>query len=59
MAMVFSPKAARSMQARSDLPTSLLIDKEGCEIGVIAGPAAWDGADGEGAIAALLGRAHG
>ncbi len=41
------------------LPTSLIIDKEGCEIGVIAGPAAWDGADGEGAIAALLGRAPG
>jgi thiol-disulfide isomerase/thioredoxin len=41
------------------LPTSLIIDKEGCEIGVIAGPAAWDGADGERAIAALLGRARG
>ena len=38
------------------LPTSLLIDKEGCEIGVMAGPAAWDSPDGEAAISALLGR---
>jgi thiol-disulfide isomerase/thioredoxin len=41
------------------LPTSLLIDKDGCEIGVMAGPAAWDGADGEKAIAALIGRGQG
>ena len=26
------------------LPTSLLIDKDGCEIGVIAGPANWGSA---------------
>ncbi|HXW19352.1 MAG TPA: TlpA disulfide reductase family protein [Roseiarcus sp.] len=41
------------------LPTSLLIDKDGCEIGVMAGPAAWDGAEGEKAIAALIGRGEG
>ena len=38
------------------LPTSLLIDKDGCEIGVIAGPASWDSEDAEAAISALLGR---
>jgi thiol-disulfide isomerase/thioredoxin len=27
------------------LPTTFLIGREGCEIGVIAGPAKWDGAD--------------
>ncbi len=38
------------------LPTSVLIDKEGCEVGVMAGPAAWDSKDAEAAVAALLGR---
>jgi thiol-disulfide isomerase/thioredoxin len=28
------------------LPTSLLLDKKGCELGVIQGPAEWDSADG-------------
>jgi hypothetical protein len=27
------------------LPTSFLIGRDGCELGVIAGPAKWDGAD--------------
>jgi thiol-disulfide isomerase/thioredoxin len=38
------------------LPTSLLIDKDGCEIGVMAGPASWDSQDAEAALSALLGR---
>jgi hypothetical protein len=37
------------------LPTSLLIDKSGCEIGVVAGPANWDGADAAAALSALRG----
>jgi Redoxin len=37
------------------LPTSLLIDKEGCEIGVVAGPANWDSPDAVAAVAALRG----
>ncbi|HLW93611.1 MAG TPA: TlpA disulfide reductase family protein [Roseiarcus sp.] len=41
------------------LPTSLFIDKDGCEIGVMAGPAAWDSGEAEGAVAALLGRERG
>jgi thiol-disulfide isomerase/thioredoxin len=35
------------------LPTTLLLDKKGCEIGVLQGPAAWDSADGAKVIAAL------
>src|SRR5580692_3507768 len=41
------------------LPTSLLIDKDGCEIGVMAGPALWDSADAEAAVSALIGRGPG
>ena len=35
------------------LPTSLLIDKNGCELGVVGGPAAWDGEDALKLIGAL------
>ena len=38
------------------LPTSLLIDKDGCEIGVMAGPAPWDSEDGAKLIATMLNR---
>ena len=37
------------------LPTTLLIDRNGCEVGRMAGPAAWDSADGQAAIRALKG----
>jgi thiol-disulfide isomerase/thioredoxin len=37
------------------LPTSLLIDKDGCEIGVVAGPADWDKPDAVAAVTALKG----
>ena len=37
------------------LPTSLLIDKDGCELGVVAGPVDWDAADARAAIKALKG----
>ena len=37
------------------LPTSLLIDREGCEIGVVAGPANWDSPEAAAAVAALKG----
>jgi len=37
------------------LPTSLLIDKDGCEVGVIAGPANWDSDDAQKLVAALKG----
>jgi thiol-disulfide isomerase/thioredoxin len=35
------------------LPTSLLLDKKGCEIGVLQGPAVWDSPDGSRVIEAL------
>ena len=37
------------------LPTSLLIDNDGCELGVVAGPANWDSPDAVAAVAALRG----
>jgi thiol-disulfide isomerase/thioredoxin len=35
------------------LPSTLLIDKQGCEIGVLQGPAEWDSSDGTNVITAL------
>jgi thiol-disulfide isomerase/thioredoxin len=35
------------------LPSSLLLDAKGCELGVLQGPAEWDTPDGKGVIAAL------
>jgi thiol-disulfide isomerase/thioredoxin len=35
------------------LPSSLLLDKKGCEIGVLQGPAVWDSPDGTRVIEAL------
>jgi len=37
------------------LPTSLLIDAEGCEIGVVAGPANWTSPDAVAAVKVLEG----
>ena len=37
------------------LPTSLLIDRQGCEIGVVAGPANWDSPEAAAAVAVLKG----
>jgi thiol-disulfide isomerase/thioredoxin len=37
------------------LPTSLLLDAKGCELGVLQGPAKWDTSDGYRVIEALLG----
>ncbi|MDE3175733.1 MAG: TlpA family protein disulfide reductase [Pseudomonadota bacterium] len=37
------------------LPTSLLIDKDGCELGVVAGPANWDSPDALAAVKVLAG----
>jgi thiol-disulfide isomerase/thioredoxin len=35
------------------LPTTLLLDRKGCEIGVLQGPAVWDSPDGKRVIDAL------
>ena len=37
------------------LPTTLLIDAEGCELGVVAGPIDWDSPDARNVVAALKG----
>ena len=37
------------------LPTSLLIDREGCELGVVAGPINWDAPDAEAMVKVLKG----
>jgi thiol-disulfide isomerase/thioredoxin len=37
------------------LPTSLLIDKDGCELGVVAGPVDWDSGDAAKVVEALKG----
>jgi thiol-disulfide isomerase/thioredoxin len=37
------------------LPTSLLIDKDGCELGIVAGPVNWDSDDAAKAVEALKG----
>lgn len=38
------------------MPTTLLIDPQGCEIGSIAGPAEWGGEDAEKLVKAALGK---
>jgi hypothetical protein len=38
------------------MPTSILIDKAGCEIGTIAGPAEWASGDAVNLVKAALGR---
>ncbi|WP_436644118.1 thiol:disulfide interchange protein TlpA [Microbaculum sp. FT89] len=37
------------------LPTTLLIDRDGCEIAHMAGPAEWDSDDAKGVVRALIG----
>jgi hypothetical protein len=39
------------------MPTTLLIDPAGCEIGTVAGPAEWASEDAVKLISAALGRA--
>jgi hypothetical protein len=36
------------------LPTTILVDGEGCTVGVMSGPAEWDSADGKALVAAAL-----
>jgi len=36
------------------LPTTILLDEKGCELGVLQGPAEWDSPDGKAVIDALL-----
>ncbi len=38
------------------MPTTLLIDANGCQLGVLHGPAEWASADAKRLVAAALGR---
>ena len=38
-----SMKALQKLGLVTGLPTTILIDREGCELGTLAGPAEWDG----------------
>jgi thiol-disulfide isomerase/thioredoxin len=51
-------QALRSAGATIGLPTTLLIDKDGCSVGSIAGPANWASPDGLHLVDALIGTKH-
>ena len=36
------------------LPTTLLLDRNGCELAVLQGPAKWDSADGQNVVKAVI-----
>jgi thiol-disulfide isomerase/thioredoxin len=46
-------KRLQTQAVAAGLPTSLLLDKKGCEIGVLQGPAMWDSPDGKRVVDAL------
>ena len=46
-------KRLQTEAVATGLPSSLLLDKKGCEIGVLQGPAVWDSPDGANVIKAL------
>lgn len=48
-------QALRSVGRGFGLPTSLLVDAKGCEIGYLAGPAEWAGSDALAVIKAAMG----
>jgi thiol-disulfide isomerase/thioredoxin len=57
-----SAKAMQLLQRSGELvglPTTLLVDAQGCEIGVLKGPAEWASAEAKALIAAALGRPRG
>ena len=46
-------KRLQTTAVAAGLPTTLLLDKKGCELGVLQGPAVWDSPDGDAVIKAL------
>lgn len=46
-------KRLQTSAVAAGLPTTLLLDKKGCELGVLQGPAVWDSPDGSNVIKAL------
>ncbi len=56
LALFNDPKASANFQLRAvGLPTTLLVDPQGREMGRIAGPAPWDGKQAQALIRAALG----
>jgi thiol-disulfide isomerase/thioredoxin len=51
-------QALRAVGRGFGLPTTLLVDGEGCELGFLAGPAAWGGADAQALVKAAIGADH-
>jgi thiol-disulfide isomerase/thioredoxin len=49
-----SMKALQKLGLVTGLPTTILVDRSGCELGTLAGPAEWDRADAEALITAAL-----
>ncbi|MDK9698375.1 MAG: TlpA family protein disulfide reductase [Siculibacillus sp.] len=49
-----SMKGLQKLGLVTGLPTTILIDRQGCELGALAGPAEWDGADATALIGAAL-----
>jgi thiol-disulfide isomerase/thioredoxin len=47
-------KALQKLGLVTGLPTTILIDRQGCELGAMAGPAEWDRADAAALIGAAL-----
>ena len=57
LALYNDPKSSANFQLRAvGLPTTLLVDPQGRELGRIAGPAPWDGEDAQALIRAALGK---
>ena len=48
-------QALRAVGRGFGLPTTLLVDRDGCELGYLAGPAEWGGADATALIRAATG----
>ncbi|WP_454918610.1 thiol:disulfide interchange protein TlpA [Xanthobacter sediminis] len=48
-------QALRAVGRGFGLPTTLIVDRDGCELGFLAGPAAWGGADAQGLLKAAIG----
>lgn len=51
--------ALRAVGRGFGLPTTLLVDGQGCELGFLAGPAAWGGAEAQALVKAAISSEHG
>jgi thiol-disulfide isomerase/thioredoxin len=49
-------QALRTTRKIEGMPVSLIVDKSGCELGIIQGPADWASADSKALLAAAIGR---